>query len=104
LLFPEIVHKPHPDELVDAVRTVTTGIVWDVVATRGFSVGIGGDVSFYKLPDILQFTHGSHPVSYRLFFRIRPPSLGGRMWNVTMGQPMSHGGMVDHGAMDHPQP
>jgi hypothetical protein len=104
LLFPEIVHKPHPDELVDPVRTVTTGIVWDVVATRGFSVGVGGDVSFYRLPEILQFTHGSHPMSYRLFFRIRPPSRGGRMWNVTMGQPMSHGGMVDHGAMDHPQP
>jgi len=104
LLFPEIVHRPHPGELVDPVRTVMAGIVRDIVAARGFSVGVGGDVSFYTLPEVLQFTHGSRPVSYRIFFRIRPPAVGGRMWNMTMGQPMPHGGMTDHGAMEHQHP
>jgi hypothetical protein len=97
LLFPEIVHQPHPGELVDPIRALTGGAVRDVADVRGFTVGIGGDVSVYQVPPLLKFTHGERPVSFHVFVRVRPPSRGGRMWNMTMGQSMSdHGGMTHH--------
>jgi hypothetical protein len=102
LLLPSIVHRPHPGELVDPIRTLTAGTVRDVAAVGGFTVGIGGDVSIYGVPEILQFTHGARPVSWHLFLRVRPPSRGGRMWNMTMGQPMEgHEAMPGHEGMIH---
>jgi hypothetical protein len=86
LLFPEVVHRPHPGELVDPIREISSGIVRDVANVRGFHFGVGGDIVFYSVPGLLQFTHGDHPVSYHLFLRVRPPARGGRMWNMTMGQ------------------
>jgi hypothetical protein len=105
LLFPEIVHQPHPGELVDPIRTMTGGAVRDVANVRGFKVGIGGDVSIYRVPPLLQFTHAARPVSFHLFVRVRPPMRGGRMWNMTMGRPMgSHDGMSGHRDMTHQHP
>ena len=86
LLFPEVVHRPHPGELVDPIREITSGIVRDVANVRGLHVGVGADIVFYDVPPLLQFTHGDHPVSYHIFLRIRPPVRGGRMRNMTMGQ------------------
>jgi hypothetical protein len=88
LLFPEVVHRPHPGELVNPIREITSGVVRDVATVHGFQMGVGGDVVFYGVPDLLKFTHGDHPVSYHIFLRVRPPARGGRMWNMTMGQPM----------------
>jgi hypothetical protein len=102
LLLPEIVHRPHAGELVDPIRAWTAGGVHDVAAVHGFEIGVGGDVSFYGVPGILQFTHGSRPVSFHLFVRVRPPSRGGRMWNMTMGQPMGgHEMPAGHEGMIH---
>jgi len=96
LLFPEVVHRPHPGELVDPVRQLTVGGLRQVWDFYGFTVGLGGDVVVSGVPPLLQFTHGSHPVSYHLFVRLLPPARRGRMWNTTMGQPMdshaAHGG------------
>jgi hypothetical protein len=100
LLFPQIVHRPHPGELVDPIKVVTGGAVRDVANVLGAKVGIGADVSAYGVPELLQFTHGVHPVSYHVFVRVRPPSRGGRIWNMTMGEPMV-GSMSDHGGMSH---
>jgi hypothetical protein len=94
LLFPQIVHRPHPGELIDPVQELTAGAVRDVASVRGFQVGIGGDVVFYSVPETLGFTHDARPVSYHVFLRLRPPARGGRMWNTTMGQPMGHDGMT----------
>jgi hypothetical protein len=96
LLFPERVHHPHPGELVDPVREETVGAVRDIADVRGFKVGIGGDVVFYGVPEILQFVYGPSPRSFHLFVRLRPPARGGRMWNATMGQPMG-----DHMGLTH---
>ena len=95
LLFPEVVHRPHPGELVDPIREITSGVVRDVANVRGFHMGVGGDVVFYGVPDLLQFTHGDHPVSYHIFLRVRPPAYGGRMWNMTMGQTLEETGDGD---------
>jgi hypothetical protein len=34
--------------------------------------------------------YASHPVSFHVFFRLRPPADAmGRMWNMRMSQPMA---------------
>ncbi len=74
LLFPQIVHRPHPGELVDPVRALTVGLVRDVAETRGLRVGLGADVVFHSLPELLEFTHGTHVRSGHVFLRVRPAS------------------------------
>jgi hypothetical protein len=96
LLFPELVHRPHPGELVDPLKAFTAGTVRDVATARGLSFGVGGDVTFYQLPPLLQINHDPHPVSFHVFLRIARASLNDRMWNTTMA---GHG--MDHSAMDH---
>ena len=103
LLFPQIVHRPHPGELIDPVRQLTAGVVRDVADAGGFQVGIGGDVVFYGVPEILQVTHDERPVSYHVFVRLQPPARGGRMWNMMMGQPFG-APMSGHTGMTHDTP
>jgi hypothetical protein len=99
LLFPQVVHRPHPGELIDPVKQLTVGAVRDVASIRGFQLGVGADVAFYGVPETLQFTHDRRPASYHVFMRVRPPAIGGRMWNMTMGAPM--GGPTGHEGMNH---
>jgi hypothetical protein len=93
LLFPTVVHRPHPGELVDPVDAYTLGAVRDVATLWGIKLGLGADVTTYGVPPLLQPTHGEHPVSYHLFVRARLPARGGRMWNYTMGEPMTDDSM-----------
>jgi hypothetical protein len=97
LLFPEIVHVPHPGELVDPIRAFTAGGIRDVARMRALAIGIGGDTTFYGVPPLLQITHGAQPVSFHLFVRVCRADLNGRMWNTTMGG-RGHEGM-DHAHM-----
>jgi hypothetical protein len=98
LLFPQVVHVPHPGELVDPVEAYTVGAVRDILDFGGFKIGVGGDVSFYGVPPLLENTHGAQPVSFHLFVRLRPPARGGRMWNMTMATPprVGHAGPHRH--------
>src|SRR5207302_164489 len=88
---PSLVHcvdgKP-----VDALATVvplTIGGVRDVLQWRGVEGGIGAAATLYAVPTALKATHGDHPVSFQIFFRLRPPAGSmGRMWNMRMSQPM----------------
>ena len=75
----------------DTVGAFTFGAVRDVLRRRGFEGGFGGAVTFYAVPDLLKSTYGEHPVSFQLFFRLRPPATEGmgRMWNMRMSQPMA---------------
>lgn len=75
----------------DIVGAFTFGGVRDVIRWRGFEGGFGGAATFYAVPDRLASTHGEHPVSFQLFFRLRPPATEGmgRMWNMRMSQPMA---------------
>ena len=57
---------------------------------RGFEGGIGADVSVYGVPSALRPMYSSHPVSFHVFFRLKPPAGAmGRMWNMRMAQPMA---------------
>ena len=72
------------------VFAFTLGGVRDVWAWRGFEGGIGADVSFFGVPDALQPMYSAHPVSFHVFFRVRPPAgKMGRMSNMRMSQPMA---------------
>lgn len=74
----------------DQVGAFTIGGVRDVVQWRGFEGGVGASATFYAVPDALKTTHGAHPVSFQLFFRLRPPAGSmGRMGNMRMTQPMA---------------
>jgi hypothetical protein len=69
---------------------------------RGWEGGVGADVTFYRTPGELRSAHGEHPLSFHVFFRLRPPAGSmGRMWNMRMSQPM-----VGHTEMpmNHPMP
>src|SRR5712692_2642173 len=101
LLIPQQVHRPHPNEFVDPITVITAGAVRDVAEIRGFTIGVGGDLSAYRVPELLQATHGEHPMSFHFFVRVRPPAIGGRMWNMTMGQPMGGGEDQHHHGMTH---
>jgi hypothetical protein len=86
LLFPNIMHVPHPGELVDTVYAFTAGSVRDVATVRGVALGAGADVTFYRVPEILQNTHDSRPVSFHIFFRVARSDLSRRMWDMTMAE------------------
>jgi hypothetical protein len=97
LLFPEMVHRPHPGELVDPIHAFTGGTVRDIARMKGLSLGTGADVTFYQLPPLLQITHEAHPVSFHVFLRIARASLADRMWNTTMaGHHTGHATMPEH--------
>lgn len=83
-----VLHSTFPNETVVAA---TGGALRDLVRLKGFDLGLGADVTFYRVPPDLVATHGVHPVSFHVFLRLRPPARMGRMWNMTMtGLLLSH--------------
>jgi hypothetical protein len=73
----------------NTVGGFTVGGLRDIMRWRGFEGGFGAGVTFYAVPGPLKATHGEHPVSFQVFFRLRPPAGNmGRMWNMRMSQPM----------------
>jgi len=90
LLQTDLVIEGPAADVKDPVFTFTVGGVRDVLQLAGFQGGIGADVSFYRVPASLQSAYGHHPVSFHVFFRLRPPAGSmGRMWNMRMSQPMA---------------
>jgi len=95
VVCPSVLHCVEPSsDRRDTVLAFTVGAVRDVVAWRGFQGGVGADLTFYGVPDALQPMYTAHPLSFHLFFRLRPPAGSmGRMWNMRMSQPMAGHGM-----------
>lgn len=54
------------------IGAYTVGGDRDIRDTDKISLAVGGDVTFYSKPAALDAIYGQHPVSWRLFFRIRP--------------------------------
>jgi hypothetical protein len=91
----ELLLDTHADAISSSTRNAvgafTFGGVRDLRPQGRFEVGLGADVTFYAVPDILQATHGSRPISFQVFVRVRPPAGPmGRMWNMRMSAPMRH--------------
>ena len=93
LLFPSVLHVPHPGELVDRISAFTIGIVRDIATVRGLAFGVGGDIVRYGVPAILDNTHDARPLSYHVFMRVSLSDVSRRMWNMTMAQ---NGGAGPH--------
>lgn len=72
----------------DTVLALTLGALRDVWRWNGLDFGIGADLTFYGVPDALAATHGSRPLSFHIYGRIRPPARLGRMWDHFMTRPM----------------
>jgi len=84
----------------DVVTALTLGTVLDLPTIKRVEIGMGGDVTFYAVPDVLQPSYG-RPTSFHVFVRIRPPaSPMGRMWNMRMGRVL----VEDHAHGNQGQP
>nr|ALS89528.1 protein of unknown function DUF2617 [uncultured bacterium] len=59
----------HPSFRIGAY---TFGGARDLWNTKDVSFAVGSDLSFYSKPAILDRIYGSNPVSWKVFFRIRP--------------------------------
>jgi hypothetical protein len=66
-LFPE--DPTHPSYRIGAY---TFGGVRDLLHSEHWQVGLGGDVTFYSKPAVLDPIYGNNPVSFHVFVRIRP--------------------------------
>jgi len=95
LLTDTVQTSDHETERKDIVSALTLGGVRDVLRWRGFEGGLGAAVTLYAVPEALKPSYGRHPVSWQLYFRLRPPARGGRMWNTTMARPMA-GHTMEH--------
>jgi hypothetical protein len=90
LLQTDLVIEGPAATVKDPVLAFTVGAVRDLLSWRGFEGGLGGDVTFYGVPTALQPFYSAHPVSFHVFFRVRPPAGSmGRMWNMRMSHPMA---------------
>jgi hypothetical protein len=89
--------------LKSPVLAFTVGGVRELGVWRGFEGGIGADLSVYGVPSALKPIYSPHPVSFHVFFRLRPPAGSmGRMWNMRMSQPIAGHNMAM--PMNHPMP
>ncbi|HEV7551564.1 MAG TPA: hypothetical protein VGP65_07780 [Candidatus Angelobacter sp.] len=66
-LFPEA--ATHPAYRIGAY---TFGGVRDLLHSEHWQVGLGGDVTFYSKPAVLDPVYGNNPVSFHVFLRVRP--------------------------------
>ena len=62
----------HPSFRIGAF---TFGAARDLVNNEKLSFAIGSDLTFYSKPAVLDQIYGSHPVSWKLFLRIRPAKM-----------------------------
>jgi hypothetical protein len=84
-------HEPAQDPLA----ALTLGAARSLLRVHGFDGAIGTDVTFYAPASALRPTYSSSPVSFHVFFRLRPPAGAmGRMWNMRMSQPMARPGQA----------
>jgi hypothetical protein len=53
------------------VQAYTGGYDRDIVETSHMAVALGGQVTIYGVPNVLQATYGAHPVGAVVFLRLR---------------------------------
>jgi hypothetical protein len=70
-LFPQA--PVHPAYRIGAY---TFGGVRDLIQNRAWQFGVGGDVTVYSKPGVLDSAYGNFPVSFQIFLRMRPGKPG----------------------------
>lgn len=66
-LFPQA--AVHPAYRIGAY---TFGGVRDLVRERKWQLGLGGDVTCYSKPSVLDAAYGNQPISFQIFLQLRP--------------------------------
>jgi hypothetical protein len=66
-LFPQALVRP-----AYRIGAYTFGGTRDVVQNRAWQLGLGGDVTVYSKPAVLDAAYGNYPVSFQIFLRMRP--------------------------------
>ena len=95
LLTGEIPDPSQPGVGPRTVTAITVGAARRLVTWKGFDGAVGAEFTLYGVPEPLRPTHGDHPVSGQVFFRLRLPTGNmGRMWNMRMSQ--GHSMAMDH--------
>lgn len=84
--------QDHPSFRIGAYTFGGARDIWD---TDKVSFAIGSDVTFYSKPSILDRIYGGNPVSWKLFFRIRPGKMDMSMHGM-------HGNMNQENKPSHP--
>jgi hypothetical protein len=82
-------HVPEGIGGVDAIGAFTVGGLRRIAQPSGWDLAAGADVTTYAFPAILRPLYGDRPVSFHVFFRVRPPAPMGRMKDVTMTRGMN---------------
>jgi hypothetical protein len=81
-------HVPDTGEGRNYLTAVTLGAARTLARPWGLDLGVGGDITAYGVPSILRPIYGGSPISFHVFFSIRPPAPMGRMFDMTMaGKP-----------------
>ena len=65
-LFPPAVQPSY------RIGAYTFGGTRDLVQNRAWQLGLGGDVTVYSKPAVLDAAYGNYPVSFQIFLRVRP--------------------------------
>ena len=68
------------------IGAYTFGGVRDVWNTDQLSLGVGSDFTFYSKPSLLDSIYGTHPVSWRIFLRLRPSKMDMSHMHMKRGQ------------------
>jgi hypothetical protein len=66
-LFPQAAVHP-----VYRIGAYTFGGVRDLVQNHAWQLGLGGDVTVYSKPAVLDAAYGNYPLSFQIFLRMRP--------------------------------
>jgi hypothetical protein len=88
-----LLHGTHATAETDAsdfMASFTIGGTREIARFRGFEGAVGANVTVSGIPAALQAAYGRFPVSFQVFFELRPPAgTAGRMWNARMTRPMA---------------
>jgi hypothetical protein len=100
LVTGEVPTSHEDEERKDAVGALTLGVQRDLGRWRAFTTALGVNGTAYRVPDLLRSTHGARPLSFQVFFQLRPPvGAMSRMWNMRMAGPPMQGDR--HAAHQH---
>lgn len=78
--------EDHEHPRADWVGALTIGLQHDLFRLPQTWGGVGANLTLHASPDVLAESHGKRPMSFQVYFQIRPPtSAMGRMWNNVMG-------------------
>jgi hypothetical protein len=77
-------HVPETGEGRSVVSALTLGATRTLATPASWDLGVGADITVYGVPQVLRPIYGSSPVSFHVYFRVRPPAPMGRMIDMTM--------------------